>query len=75
MDARINDSPGLKYSHWELKGVPIRIDVRRSEGRTRSSKKEGFGIMAVAVDDGGGPSWPWSWPWRMARASRVCGVL
>ena len=56
MDARINDSPGLKYSHWELKGVPIRIEVGRNEVSGRkamlvyrySGKKE-----SVDVAEGG----------------------
>merc|ERR1719376_1574842 len=26
-DLRENYSPGWKYNHWELKGVPIRLDV------------------------------------------------
>jgi prolyl-tRNA synthetase len=27
MDARDNYSPGWKYSHWEMKGVPLRIEI------------------------------------------------
>jgi prolyl-tRNA synthetase len=26
-DLRDNYSPGWKYSHWELKGVPLRIEI------------------------------------------------
>ena len=26
-DFRDNYSPGWKYSHWELKGVPLRIEI------------------------------------------------
>lgn len=26
-DVRENYSPGWKYSHWELKGVPLRIEI------------------------------------------------
>lgn len=26
-DARDNYSPGWKYNHWELKGVPIRVEL------------------------------------------------
>ena len=26
-DVRDNYSPGWKYSHWELKGVPLRIEI------------------------------------------------
>jgi len=28
VDARENYNPGWKYNHWELKGVPIRVEVR-----------------------------------------------
>ena len=27
MDSRDNYSPGWKYSHWEMKGVPLRIEI------------------------------------------------
>ena len=27
VDSRDDQSPGFKYSHWELKGVPIRIEI------------------------------------------------
>ena len=27
VDARDNYNPGWKYNHWELKGVPIRVEV------------------------------------------------
>lgn len=27
MDDRVNYTPGWKYSHWELKGVPLRIEI------------------------------------------------
>ncbi len=26
-DGRDNYNPGWKYNHWELKGVPIRLEV------------------------------------------------
>ncbi|KAL6508988.1 hypothetical protein OROHE_021547 [Orobanche hederae] len=26
-DSRDNYSPGWKYSHWEMKGVPLRIEI------------------------------------------------
>ena len=26
-DLRENYSPGWKYSHWEMKGVPLRIEI------------------------------------------------
>jgi prolyl-tRNA synthetase len=28
LDARDNYTPGWKFNNWELKGVPIRIEVR-----------------------------------------------
>ncbi|MGA0007231.1 MAG: His/Gly/Thr/Pro-type tRNA ligase C-terminal domain-containing protein [Burkholderiaceae bacterium] len=27
LDARENYTPGWKYNHWELKGVPLRVEV------------------------------------------------
>lgn len=27
LDARDNISPGWKFNHWELKGVPVRIEI------------------------------------------------
>ena len=30
-DTRINYTPGWKYNHWELKGVPIRLEVGHSK--------------------------------------------
>lgn len=27
LDTRENYSPGWKYSHWEMKGVPLRIEI------------------------------------------------
>jgi prolyl-tRNA synthetase len=27
IDDRDNYTPGWKYNHWELKGVPIRIEI------------------------------------------------
>ena len=27
LDARDNYNPGWKYNHWELKGVPIRLEL------------------------------------------------
>ena len=54
VDARENYSPGWKFNHWELKGVPIRMEVgprdvknsqyvavRRDTGEKISMKKEG----------------------------------
>jgi len=37
VDARENYNPGWKYNHWELKGVPIRIEVGRNEVKEKSA--------------------------------------
>merc|ERR1711973_831118 len=44
-DLRENYSPGWKYNHWELKGVPIRLEVG-----PRDVKADGF--VAVRRDTG-----------------------
>ena len=44
LDARDNYTPGWKYNHWELKGVPIRVEVSRS-------RKEGSSVGTVAHGD------------------------
>lgn len=54
-DYRDNYSPGWKFNHWELKGVPIRIEigpkdlaakqfvaVRRDTLKKETIKEEGF---------------------------------
>ncbi|KAG7032618.1 Proline--tRNA ligase, cytoplasmic [Cucurbita argyrosperma subsp. argyrosperma] len=49
VDARDNYSPGWKYSHWEMKGVPLRIEIGpkdlannqvRAVRRDNSAKKD-----------------------------------
>jgi len=27
IDDRENETPGFKYNHWEIKGVPLRIEL------------------------------------------------
>ena len=54
-DYRENYSPGWKFNHWELKGVPIRMElgpkdlknnqvvlVRRDNGQKLTEKKDGL---------------------------------
>ena len=31
MDDRENYNPGWKYNHWELKGVPFRVELGRKD--------------------------------------------
>jgi hypothetical protein len=40
LDERTNYNPGWKYNHWELKGVPIRIEVHKKEEKKEGKKKE-----------------------------------
>merc|ERR1712106_225181 len=41
-DLRENYSPGWKFNHWELKGVPIRLEVGpRDEGQPVRGRQEG----------------------------------
>lgn len=44
-DYRDNYSPGWKYNHWELKGVPIRIELGPKDLQTKQ-------IVAVRRDNG-----------------------
>jgi prolyl-tRNA synthetase len=41
LDDRTNYNPGWKYNHWELKGVPIRIEVNKKEGKKGKMRKRG----------------------------------
>lgn len=43
-DLRDNVSPGWKFNHWELKGVPIRMELgpRDMKNKQVSSKIYGF---------------------------------
>lgn len=31
LDDRENYNPGFKYSHWELRGVPLRIELGKKD--------------------------------------------
>ena len=37
MDDRSNYNPGWKYNYWELRGVPIRIEIGRAEVNERKA--------------------------------------
>jgi prolyl-tRNA synthetase len=37
LDNRDNYNPGWKYNHWELKGVPIRLEIGRNEVKNSSA--------------------------------------
>jgi len=52
-DIRDNYKPGWKYNHWELKGVPLRIDV----GPKDLAKEQ---VVIVRRDTGVKVSVPWS---------------
>lgn len=45
VDDRDNYNPGFKYNHWELRGVPLRIEV----GKRDVEKGE---VMVVRRFDG-----------------------
>ena len=37
VDDRSNYNPGWKYNYWELRGVPIRIEIGRTEVNERKA--------------------------------------
>ncbi len=45
LDARDNYKPGWKFNHWELKGVPLRVEI----GLKDMEKKQ---CLAVRRDTG-----------------------
>lgn len=51
-DARANYSPGWKYNHWELKGVPLRVEL----GPRDLANKQ---VVAVRRDTGEKIFLPW----------------
>jgi len=53
LDDRDNYSPGWKYGHWELKGVPVRIEV----GPKDIAKKQ---VKVVKRNDFGKSFIPWT---------------
>ena len=38
VDDRDNYNPGWKYNHWELKGVPLRVELGPKDMKNRSVK-------------------------------------
>lgn len=64
IDSRDNISPGFKFNHWELRGVPCRIEVgfqevdknevcivRRDDGSKRQLKLDSLGAGVLKVLD------------------------
>jgi prolyl-tRNA synthetase len=54
VDSRTNITPGFKYNHWELKGVPLRIEVgpRDLENQSVTSSRRDTGAKtAIKIDD------------------------
>ena len=49
VDADTRQTPGWKYNHWEMKGVPVRIEVGGWVGRRAS------GYVYIKVDRITGP--------------------
>ena len=39
LDDRTNYNPGWKYNHWELKGVPLRIEVGPRDVEARQARR------------------------------------
>lgn len=59
VDDRETYTPGWKYNHWELKGVPLRFDVGPTDfekqtvtivRRDKENKEEGFKTVVPAAD-------------------------
>jgi len=63
VDDRDNYSPGWKYNHWEIKGVPLRLEI----GPKDLEKKE---VRAVKRNDGGKSQLKWE-----GLAGQVQGLL
>jgi prolyl-tRNA synthetase len=50
-DDRENYNPGWKYNHWELKGVPLRIEVRiGEEGEEEENEEPVTGVVSRRLD-------------------------
>jgi prolyl-tRNA synthetase len=50
LDARDNYTPGWKFNNWELKGVPVRIEVSPAPAHKRSTQQgndEQFNLVRV----------------------------
>ncbi|XP_059640626.1 proline--tRNA ligase, cytoplasmic-like isoform X1 [Cornus florida] len=52
-DFRDNYSPGWKYSHWEMKGVPLRIEIGPKDlanNQVRSVRRDNSAKVDIPVD-------------------------
>jgi prolyl-tRNA synthetase len=62
-DTRDNYTPGWKYNHWELKGLPVRLELGARD-------MEGSVVVAARRDTGAGSGCgPWG-AFLMARNAR-----
>lgn len=55
VDDRDNVTPGFKYNHWELKGVPIRLEVGPKDlkkNETRSVRRDTGVSAQLLIDEG-----------------------
>ncbi|KAI8052995.1 hypothetical protein BDF22DRAFT_686520 [Syncephalis plumigaleata] len=53
-DLRDNYTPGYKFNHWELRGVPIRLEVGPKDLENRSTmsvRRDNGAKQAIAVDN------------------------
>ncbi|RKP05829.1 hypothetical protein THASP1DRAFT_32338 [Thamnocephalis sphaerospora] len=53
-DVRDNYTPGYKFNHWELRGVPIRLEVGPKDLEKRSTmsvRRDNGSKAAIAMDD------------------------
>ncbi|KAI9599562.1 hypothetical protein BDF19DRAFT_410207 [Syncephalis fuscata] len=53
-DLRDNYTPGYKFNHWELRGVPIRLEVGPKDLENRSTmsvRRDNGEKQAIAIDD------------------------
>ena len=54
VDKREKESPGFKYNYWELRGVPVRVEVGPRDldsGALPVSRRDSGEKVSVAVDD------------------------
>ncbi|KAK3036893.1 hypothetical protein RJ639_031511 [Escallonia herrerae] len=52
-DLRDNYSPGWKYSHWEMKGVPLRLEIGPKDlekKQVRAVRRDNFAKTDIAID-------------------------
>ncbi|KAJ1958590.1 hypothetical protein GGI12_004692 [Dipsacomyces acuminosporus] len=53
-DLRWNYTPGFKYSHWELRGVPIRLEIGPKDLEKQSVlsvRRDNFAKESISLDD------------------------